>query len=101
MTTDTPYIEQDCIITHEGQSFEAGGAVVTPDFIIGYLYDDGKVKSWHGETLGTYRITSTWRIYSAWSSSMSQVYARINGIEYTGRSMGVGFSFKGKRVANQ
>lgn len=26
---NTPYVERDCVVEHEGKKFEAGGAVVT------------------------------------------------------------------------
>ena len=31
------FIEQDCTITHEGKSYTAGGAVVTPERAIVYV----------------------------------------------------------------
>lgn len=30
--------------------------------VIGYLAERGVLTSWHGEKIGTYRITSTWRM---------------------------------------
>jgi hypothetical protein len=93
----TPYIEKDCTIEHNGQTFEASGSVVTDDRIVAYLGADNVLTDWHGKALGKYRITSTWGINSALSSTMSQVEATVNGVKYTGRSMGLGMVYNGKR----
>ena len=50
------YIENDCVVRHERNEFEAGGAVVTPEQIIAYLGRDGRLQDWHGRQLGTYRV---------------------------------------------
>jgi hypothetical protein len=101
---NTPYIEQDCIVEHEGKKFEAGGAVVTDEWVIGYPKLDsehvgatGTLTSWHGEPLGTVRITSKWRTPKSFvSSHMFQMEARVNGKTYTGRSAGNGVIFRGR-----
>lgn len=31
------YVETDCTFTHRGRAFEAGGAVVTTEYAIGYV----------------------------------------------------------------
>ena len=98
------YIERNCIIEHQGHKFEAGGAVVTPDYIVAYIGsrgDDGKrqLTDWHGKVIGTCRITSTWRTPRSFvSSTMSQVYAVVDGVTYTGRSAGEVMIFKGRKV---
>ena len=93
------YIETDCTFTHGGKTFESGGAMVTPDFIVAYLGKDGVLTDWHGERLGTYRIVSTWKTPRSYvSSSMSQVIATVDGVSYTGRSAGVGMVYKGRRT---
>ncbi len=91
------YLETDCVFRHQGRSFESGGAYVTDDRIIAYLGKDGILSDWHGKPLGTYRTVSTWPIYSFLSSSMSQVEAVVDGIRYTGRSLGEGMLYRGKR----
>ena len=48
----TTYIETDCTFTHEGRTFEAGGAVVTPDHIIAYPGANGVLTDWHGSAIG-------------------------------------------------
>ncbi len=109
--TQTPFIERDCTITHKGRTFESGGAVVTDEFVIGYI---GKeipgsgmgcnnaharrvLTDWHGNQIGTCYISSTWRTpNSFFSSTMHQVYARVNGKDYTGRSAGEGCILRAK-----
>ena len=108
MTTTTNkqvYVEKDCTFEFEGGKFESGGAVVTPDYCIGYIGDrreaggPRELLDWHGNVLGTCSITSTWKTpHSYVSSRMHQVYATVNGVTYTGRSAGAGMVFKGKRA---
>jgi hypothetical protein len=94
------YIEKECTVTHEGRTFEAGGAVVTPGRIVAYLGRDGVLTDWHGKPLGNYRITASWSTpHSFVSDTMHQVYATVDGVTYTGRSAGVSMIFKGRRVA--
>ena len=113
----TTYVEQDCTVTHEGRTFEAGGAVVTPEYAIGYVkgieqrdnehftffrggfWGHIEITDWHGNTLGHGRITHSWCVLS--SSYMHQVEATINGVKYTGRTQGNGMIWKGKRMAKQ
>ena len=106
------YIEQDCVYNHEGRGFEAGGAVVTDAYAIGYVkgvqqrfsrefYGEIEITDWHGVTLGTGRIIKSWRWHSFLSSHCHQIEARIHGVPYTGRSAGNGMLWKGKRKANQ
>lgn len=91
------YVERDCVIEHKGNRFEAGGAVVSPERIIAYLGRDGRLKDWHGRQLGTYQVTASWRIHSYISDTMHQVEAVVSGVEYTGRSGGVGLIYRGRR----
>jgi hypothetical protein len=93
----TTYIEKDCIFSHNGQNFESGGAIVTDDFIIGYISSDmKKITDWHGNTLGNARVVSSWKVFSFMSDKQYQIEVNINGIIYTGRSMGAGMIYKGK-----
>lgn len=92
------YIEQDCTIEIEGKTFESGGAVVTPDAIVAYLGKNGSLQDWHGNELGNYRISASWRVNSYVSSHMHQVYAWVDGVRYTGRSGGEGMLFKGRKT---
>jgi hypothetical protein len=65
--------------------------------IVAYLGEKGKLTDWHGNEIGTYSITSTWRTPRSYvSSTMNQVVARVQGSIYKGRSAGIGMSFVGK-----
>ena len=108
------YVETDCVVTHEGRTYEAGGAVVTPSHVIGYVGKDRRdgmgcdrshgssrdLTDWHGNVIGTIRLTSSWRTPRSFvSSRMYQGYATVDGVTYTGRTCGEGMIFNGKRVA--
>lgn len=102
------YVEQDCTFTHGGHAFTAGGAIVTPDRIIAYPRANGALGDWHGRPIGTWRITSTWRL-PRWSHIggwyMHQIEARVNIpgerniAVYTGRGFGEGMIYRGRRTA--
>ena len=96
------YVETNCTVEHEGKKFEASGAFVSADFIVGYLGKDGVLTDWHGNKIGQYWITSTWKTPRSYVSyTMHQVGAYVDGVFYTGRSAGEGMCFKGKRSAKQ
>ena len=104
------YIEKDCTISHNGQTFESGGAVVTPKVIIAYvgkvsetqgpeyrLQGNRDLTNWHGAIIGRIRLAKSWATpRSHVSSKMYQAYATVDGITYTGRTAGEGMIFKGK-----
>lgn len=93
-------VEQDCTIEHDGRKFTAGGAVISPQYIIAYPKEYGVLGNWHGETIGSWRAVSTWKTpHSYMSSTMSQIEAVVNGITYTGRGAGIGMIYKGKAKA--
>ena len=111
------YIETNCTIEHEGKSFEAGGAFVNENYAVGYVGELLNVNTsgtamrvtngtraltnWHGEQIGTCYISTGWPIRSYIGSRMYQIYARINGVDYTGRGFGEGMSVNLKRCAKQ
>ena len=98
----TLFVEIDCVVEHAGRKYESGGAVITEDFCIGYLQKGGILTDWHGNKIGQYKITSTWKTPRSYvSSTMNQVTALVDGRRYTGRSAGVGMIFKGKRVSTK
>ena len=102
MTERPSYVETDCTFTHDGQAFESGGAVVTPDSCVAYPKPGGVLGDWHGRDIGTWRAVATWRTpRSFYSSSMSQIEATVDGVTYTGRGAGVGMIFKGRRKARK
>lgn len=70
-----------------------------PKIIHAYLGKNGILTDWFGTPIGAYRITATWRTpTSAYSDTMNQVYATVDGVTYTGRSNGEGMLFNGKEV---
>lgn len=104
------FIETDCVISYEGKTFESGGAVVTPEYAIGYpKFDGGEfvgvtgvMQDWHGNRLGTCRIVSSWLTPRSFVSfHMYQIEALINGVRYTGRGAGNGMIWRGKRCKRQ
>ena len=105
------YIETDCTIQRDGQSFEATGAVVTDNYAIAYIETGENFKDmrfagiiidltdWHGNLIGHGTVRSHWR--NQYGSYMYQVEGRINGVRYTGRTAGHGMIWRGKRCAKQ
>lgn len=109
MTNTTQLVEMDCTIQHKGHTFTSGGAVISDQFVTCYLpcgADDSRIGAcgivtiWHGEQIGTYRITGRWRIpNSCWSTHMISVRIRLaDGREYVGRSLGAGMVVNAKRA---
>lgn len=93
------FIETNCVLEHNGQKIEANGAYVDDSRIVAYLGRNGVLTDWHGDILGTYYISATWPTPQSYVSDvMHQVYAKVNGVWYTGRSSGVGMVFTGKRT---
>lgn len=111
------FIETDCTIEHEGKTFEAGGAYVTGNHAVGYVGELLNVNphgtsmrvtngtraltDWHGNQIGTCYLSSSWPIRSYIGSRMYQIYARIDGVDYTGRGFGEGMSVNLRRCAKQ
>lgn len=68
----TNFQETDCCIYHEGHTFCAGGAYRTETHALVYVTNktftlDGgtgvAVTDWHGNVIGSYRITGQWEQY--------------------------------------
>jgi hypothetical protein len=98
--TKAPFIEADYVFEHNGRKFEAGGAVVTPDYIVAYPGEDGVLNDWHGRAIGTWRAVSTWKTpRSFYSSTMSQIEATVDSVIYTGRGAGLSMIYRGRRKA--
>lgn len=60
---------------------------------------------WTGESIGYATLATSWRVNSAYGSTMHQIYAWIRGAdrierEYTGRGFGVGMSVSLRETAN-
>lgn len=97
------YIEKDCTFNHEGKSFEAGGAIVTDDYLIAYPDGKGLLKDWHGNVIGSYRVISSRPavFFGRHSWQGSRYYfmrATVNDAHYSIRGFGIGMIAKGKRV---
>lgn len=92
------FIEKDCTITHNDHTYESGGAYQTPFRLVAYLGKNNTVTTWHGKVIGTYRTISSWRVNSPWSTHRYAIRATVDGIEYHGRSFGVGCIMFGKKV---
>lgn len=92
-------IERDCIIEHEGRKFEAGGAVVTDEYLIAYPDKDGVLKDWHGNVIGTYRVISSRKaVFFGIGDKYFYMRAQVGGREYSIRGFGDGMVAMGKRV---
>ena len=91
-------IETDCAIVFQGKTYTANGAMITDKWIIAYMGKDmASVTDWHGETLGTARVTTSWATPTSYLSDRCyQVEATVNGITYTGRTSGESMIYKGK-----
>lgn len=92
------YVETDCTIEVEGRTFESGGAMIEDNAIVAYLGKDGVLTDWLGNALGTWRMVAMWKTPNSFVSSyMMQVEATVDGVVWTGRSVGVGMAYRGKR----
>lgn len=99
----TPFIEQNCTVSHAGQSFTAGGAVITGNHLTAYPGDDGKLNDWHGNQIGTYTVISSRpAVFFGHRSWQGERYyfmrATVNGARYSLRGFGKGMIARGKRV---
>lgn len=83
----------------------------SPEYIVAYvgpLYTPAQpqphcrvLTNWTGSPLGTCCIKSSWRVNSYIGPHMCQIYARINGADYTGRGFGEGMAVRLRRCAKQ
>jgi len=101
VANDRIYIEKDCTFTFQGKTFEHGGAVVSPEYIIAYPGKDGILTDWHGKPIGTWHAVASWPVYSFIGSHMYQIEAVVDNIIYTGRGFGEGMIYKGKRKSSR
>ena len=101
VSVQVPFVEADCVLEHEGRSFESGGAVVTDGFVVAYPAAGGVLQDWHGNAIGSWRLVASWPVWSYMGSTMHQIEARVGGVVYTGRGFGVGCIYRGRRKAGQ
>ena len=97
---ETPYVESDCTFTHEGQTFESGGAMVTDTHLVAYLAkDDVTVQTWKGEPIGKARQTGKWRVDSHIGTYMHSYRVTLdNGAQYNARGFGKLMVLTGRRA---
>jgi hypothetical protein len=99
----TPFVEKNCVVTHEGKSFESGGAVVTDNYLIAYPGENGVLNDWHGNQIGTWKIINARlaRFFGQTSWQGPKYYymrALVNGKQYSLRGFGKGMIAKGKAI---
>ena len=93
------YVEKDCTITHEGRTYESGGAFVSDAHLVAYPAADGVLTDWHGNPIGTWRTVSSWRVNSWQGERMYAMRATVDGATYHGRGFGVGMVLRARRIA--
>lgn len=67
--------------------------------IVAYMSQDmARVRSWHGDDLGPAKVIKSWPMPFSWQSSRQyQVECHVNGVVYSGRTMGGSMIYRGKR----
>jgi len=91
------YVERNGTVEHEGRSFSAGGAMVTADRIIAYPGPDNVLQDWHGKALGRWQTVASWPRARWTADRIYQIEAVVAGVTYTGRGLGQGIIFRGRR----
>jgi len=97
---NTPFVEENCTIEHEGKTFEAGGSYLcncSDGYVRGTVYAKkgdtmsdhsraygwGKVTTWHGEEIAKCYFYPAYRNnMGAWIRPISFT---VNGIAFKGR----------------
>lgn len=97
--------ETGCVVSFEGREFEAGGAMVTPEYCACYLPNNcgdalgasGAVQDWHGREIGSYTITGRWDTpRGVWSRYQVSARVNISGRVYNCRGCGAGMILSGR-----
>lgn len=60
-----------------------------------------ELTDWSGTKIGVCALSSKWPVRSYVGSHMYQIYATVNGVEYTGRGFGEGMSVALRPLAKQ
>lgn len=74
------------MIAYVGKKIVGSGIGCNNDFARRELTD------WHGKVIGTCYLSSSWRVRSYIGTYMHQIYARVDGVDYTGRGFGEGMA---------
>jgi hypothetical protein len=103
MTTPTQraiLAEEPVAFPFRDRIFYGAGTTLTETHLhAAYLADDGKVKSAHGQVIGSYRVTSSWPTPGSWiATRRCHVRAIVHGRTYHGQSWGKGMVFNGRRL---
>ena len=97
------FIESGCTVQHEGRTFEAGGAIVTPERLVAYPGENGQLNDWHGNKIGTYYVISSREAvffgHRSWIGSHYYfMRAKVGGKRYSLRGFGAGMVAMGKAL---
>jgi len=82
------FCEKDCVIAHEGRTFEAGGAWLcdcADGYRRGVVYakpDKSCVTTWHGELIA---MATFGPVYRGTFCRMRSVLFEVDGVRYAGR----------------
>jgi hypothetical protein len=90
-------MENACAAEQIGRALEKRVSSVVPNHLIAYPAGNGVLRDGQGNSIGTWKAVSSWRVNS-WMGPMTyQIEARVRGFTYMGRGGGVGLVFRGKR----
>jgi hypothetical protein len=67
-------------IIHDGHEFTALGAILDPERPSLYCGNNGKLTTWEGDVVGSYRVTNTY--YNNVGARMDCIEASFNGRTY-------------------
>lgn len=81
------------IFAYVGENMHNGIGV---DRRVGTSY---RLTDFHGAQIGTCTLATSWRVNSYIGSRMYQIYARVDGRDYTGRGFGEGMSVRLRETA--
>lgn len=100
---NTTFVEKNCVVEFQGRKFEAGGAVVTENYLVAYPDKNGRLNDWRGNQIGTWRVISSrpavfFGYRSCFSSRYFYMRATVNGVVYSLRGFGEGMVAKGRKI---
>lgn len=74
------------IVAYVGESLKSGSGIDCE------LYSRNALNDWGGNRIGTCYLSNSWRVNSYIGTRMFQIYAWVDGKEYTGRGFGRGMA---------
>ncbi|UUV43265.1 hypothetical protein RCCWILLIS_93 [Rhodobacter phage RcCWillis] len=81
------------LVAYVGESLKSGAGIDRE------LYSRNILTDWHGNRIGTCYLSNSWPVNSYIGSRMYQIYAWVDGKEYTGRGFGRGMSVNLRETA--